>query len=243
LIAIPYSYQAPEHFIATNVLGTLNILQACLETKVEKIIHTSTSEVYGTARYTPIDEEHPLKAQSPYAASKIAADKLAESFYCSYGLPVAVIRPFNTFGPRQSARAVIPAIISQALSATTIKLGSLTPVRDFTFVEDTVSAFIKVAESEQSIGRVLNIGSGRAITIAEVASIILGLCGRTVQIDAEEQRFRPINSEVLTLMCDSSKARQLLNWEPQYSLEEGLQETIDYLKHHISRYKPQLFNL
>ena len=243
LIAIPYSYQAPEQFITTNVLGTLNILQACLETKVEKIIHTSTSEVYGSGRYTPMDEEHPLQAQSPYSASKIAADKLVESFSCSYGLPITIIRPFNTFGPRQSARAVIPTIISQALSAADIKLGSLAPVRDFTFVEDTVSAFIKAAESEHTVGRLLNIGTGRGVTIGEVANIILSLCGGTVQIDAEEQRFRPIDSEVMTLICNSTKAFQLLGWEPKYTLEQGLQHTIDYVKHHLPRYKPHLFNL
>jgi NAD dependent epimerase/dehydratase len=243
LIAIPYSYQAPQQFIATNVFGTLNILQACLETKVDRLIHTSTSEVYGSARYTPMDEEHPLQAQSPYAASKIAADKLVESFRCSYGLPVTIIRPFNTFGPRQSARAVIPTIISQALSANTVKLGSLAPVRDFTFVEDTVSAFIKAAESEETVGRLLNIGTGRGVTIGEVADAIFRLCDRNVHVETDETRLRPSQSEVMALICNGSKARQLLGWEPEYTLEKGLQHTIEYVNNHIARYKPHLFNL
>src|SRR5215467_13959268 len=192
LIAIPYSYQAPQHFVDTNVKGTLNILQACLEEQIEKIVHTSTSETYGSALYTPIDEEHPLQAQSPYAASKIAADKLAESFYCSFDLPIAIIRPFNTYGPYQSARAVIPTIISQALSNDIIKLGSLTPVRDLTFVEDTVSGFIRVAESEKSIGSVFNVGTGHGVTISELAGIILRIVGVDKHIVADSKRFRPI---------------------------------------------------
>src|SRR5919201_2875920 len=191
LIAIPYSYQAPRHFIDTNVIGTLNVLQACLEERVLKVVHTSTSETYGSARYTPMDEHHPLQGQSPYAARKIPADKLAESFYCAFNLPVATIRPFNTFGPRQSARAVIPTIISQALAGDTIRLGALTPVRDFTFVEDTVAAFLKVAEAPDTLGQVVNIGTGQGVTIGEVAHMVLSLCSGQKHIVADPERFRP----------------------------------------------------
>ena len=232
-------------------MGTLNVLQACLETHVEKVIHTSTSEAYGTARYIPIDEEHPLQGQSPYAASKIAADKVAESFYRSFELPVATLRPFNTFGPRQSARAVIPAIISQALTGETIKLGLLTPVRDFTFVEDTVSAFIKLVESPQSIGEVFNTGTGRGITMGELALMILERChgqrkmlkeGGAEQITTEQERFRPARSEVMTLICDNTKALNILKWQPCYTLEHGLDCTIDYVQQHLKSYKPYFFN-
>jgi NAD dependent epimerase/dehydratase len=243
LIAIPYSYQAPRHFIDTNVIGTLNILQACLEERVLKVVHTSTSETYGSARYTPMDEHHPLQGQSPYAASKIAADKLAESFYCSFNLPVATIRPFNTFGPRQSARAVIPAIISQALAGDTIRLGALTPVRDFTFVEDTVAAFIKVAESPDTIGQVVNIGTGHGVTIGEVAHMVLSMCGGQKHIVAEQERFRPINSEVLELLCNNTKAKTLLGWEPQYTFRQGLEKTLEHIQRYLPRYKTYMFTL
>jgi NAD dependent epimerase/dehydratase len=242
LIAIPYSYQAPRQFVDTNVVGTLNVLQACLDAHVAKVVHTSTSETYGSARYTPIDEEHPLQGQSPYAASKVAADKLAESFYCSFELPVAIIRPFNTFGPRQSARAIMPTIISQACAGDTIKLGLLTPVRDFTFVEDTALAFMKVAESEASIGQVFNVGTGCGVTIGELAEMIIKLFDRDKQIIADQERFRPINSEVITLVCNSAKARTLLGWKPQYSLEQGLRLTVEYIRSHPTRYKPTIFN-
>lgn len=251
VIAIPYSYQAPRQFLDTNVMGTLNVLQACLETRVEKVIHTSSSETYGTARYAPIDEEHPLQGQSPYAASKIAADKLAESFYRSFELPVATLRPFNTFGPRQSARAVIPTIISQALTSDTINLGLLTPVRDFTFVEDTVSAFIKIAESPQSIGEVFNTGTGRGVTMGDLALMIMERCHaqqkiimgfHAQQIAADWKRFRPAQSEVMTLICDNTKALKILGWKPCYTLEHGLDRTIDYVQQHLTRYKPYLFN-
>jgi NAD dependent epimerase/dehydratase len=242
LIAIPYSYQAPRQFIDTNVVGTLNVLQACLQEEVERVIHTSTSEAYGSALYTPIDEEHPLQAQSPYAASKIAADKLAESFHRSFELPVTTIRPFNTFGPRQSARAVIPTIISQALAGDTVKLGSLTPVRDFTFVEDTVLGFIRVAESQESIGHVFNAGTGCGVTIGELAKIIIQLCHGQNKIVIDQERFRPASSEVMALICDSTKAREVLGWIPQYSLEQGLLCTIEYIRSHLNRYKPKIFN-
>jgi NAD dependent epimerase/dehydratase len=242
LIAIPYSYQATRQFVDTNVVGTLNVLQGCLEAHVEKVVHTSTSETYGSARYTPIDEEHPLQGQSPYAASKIAADKLAESFYCSFGLPVATIRPFNTFGPRQSARAIIPTIISQAFAGDTIKLGLLTPVRDFTFVEDTVLAFMRVAESQESLGHVFNVGTGCGVTIGELTAMIIKLFDRDKQIVADQERFRPTNSEVTRLICNSTKARTLLGWELQYTLEQGLRCTVEYIRSHLTRYKPSIFN-
>src|SRR5919201_804089 len=228
LIAIPYSYQAPRHFIDTNVIGTLNVLQACLDERVLKMVHTSTSETYGSARYTPMDEHHPLQGQSPYAASKIAADKLAESFYCSFNLPVATMRPFNTFGPRQSARAVIPTIISQALAGGTVRLGALTPVRDFTFVEDTVVAFMKVAESPDTIGQVVNIGTGQGVTIGDVAHLVLSMCSGSKQVVADQERFRPAKSEVLELVCNNTKAKALLGWEPQHTLLQGLQKTFVY---------------
>ncbi len=242
LIAIPYSYQAPQQFIDTNVKGTLNILQACLEHHVDKVVHTSTSETYGSALYTPIDEAHPLHAQSPYAASKIAADKLAESFYCSFDLPVATIRPFNTYGPCQSARAVIPTIISQALSENIIKLGSLTPVRDLTFIEDTVEGFLRVAESGKSIGNVFNVGTGYGVTISELVEIILKLIGVDRPVVADTKRFRPVKSEVNVLICDNRKAREILEWRPQYTLEQGLQHTIEYIHNNLWRYKPDIFN-
>jgi NAD dependent epimerase/dehydratase len=243
LIAIPYSYQAPRQFIDTNVVGTLHVMQACLEERVHKVVHTSTSEAYGTARYTPIDEAHPLQGQSPYAASKIAADMVAESFYRSYELPVALLRPFNTFGPRQSARAVIPSIISQALVSDTVKLGLLTPMRDLTFVADTVSAFIKIAASDQSIGQVFNVGTGRGVTVGKVAEMIIKrCCDDNKQIIADTERFRPPKSEVMTLISDSSKAREILGWEPQYTLEQGLEHTLDYMRDHLNRYKPGVFN-
>jgi NAD dependent epimerase/dehydratase len=242
LIAIPYSYQAPRQFIDTNVIGTLNVMQACLEEHVEKVVHTSTSETYGTARYTPIDEAHPLQAQSPYAASKIAADMVAESFYRSYDLPVTILRPFNTFGPRQSARAVIPTIISQALVCDTIKLGLLTPVRDLTFVADTVTAFIKIAEADQSIGQIFNAGTGRGVTVEEVAKMVIKMCGDNKNIVADTQRFRPPKSEVMALISDNTKARTLLGWEPQYTLEQGLEHTVASIRNHLHRYKPEVFN-
>jgi NAD dependent epimerase/dehydratase len=243
LIAIPYSYQAPRHFIDTNVIGTLNVLQACLEEGVVKVVHTSTSETYGSARYTPMDEHHPLQGQSPYAASKIAADKLAESFYCSFNLPVATIRPFNTFGPRQSARAVIPTIISQALAGDTIRLGALTPVRDFTFVHDTVAAFMKVAEVPNTIGQVVNIGTGQGVTVGDVATMVMSMCSGPKQVIADEERFRPARSEVLELVCNNAKAQALLGWQPQYTLLQGLQETVAYIKEHLHLYKTHTFTL
>lgn len=243
LIAIPYSYQAPSMYVDTNVRGTLNIMQACLTERVQKIVHTSTSETYGTAIYTPIDEKHPLQGQSPYSASKIGADKIAESYYLSFNLPVATIRPFNTYGPRQSARAVIPTIISQALTGKSVKLGSLSPVRDLNYVKDTAAGFIKIAESEKSVGEVINIGHGKGITIGELAEKIFSLMGKEVEIISDDQRVRPENSEVLKLICANEKAERLANWKPAYSLDQGLTETIEFIKNNMQMYKPEIYNV
>jgi NAD dependent epimerase/dehydratase len=243
LIGIPYSYVAPESYINTNIKGTLNIMQACLDEGVDRVVHTSTSEVYGTARYTPIDEEHPLQGQSPYSASKIGADKIAESFYCSFGLPVTTIRPFNTFGPRQSTRAVIPTIITQALTSNTVKLGSLTPVRDLTFVTDTALGFIKFAESDKTVGKTVNTGSGRGVTIGELANLIIERVNLEASIVCEKERVRPEKSEVMQLLCDNRRAKDLAGWEPTYTLEDGLSLTIEWIKEHIRSYKAGLYTV
>lgn len=237
LIGIPYSYIAPEQYVNVNIKGTLNVLQAALENGVGKVVHTSTSETYGTAIYTPIDESHPLQGQSPYSASKIGADKLAESYYLSFDLPVATIRPFNTFGPRQSARAVIPTIISQALVKDEIHVGSLDPVRDMTFVKDTVNGFIAVATSEKSVGEVINVGTGKGHTIGDILRTILKIVDKeNMKVTTDVQRVRPVKSEVMELICDNSKAKKLAGWEPQYTLEEGLRLTVDWFKGHNNLY-------
>ncbi|MBA7503928.1 dTDP-glucose 4,6-dehydratase [subsurface metagenome] len=243
LIAIPYSYIHPREVVETNIMGTLNILNAAKEYKPEKIIHTSTSEVYGTAQYVPIDEKHPLQGQSPYSASKIGADKLAESFYRSYDLPITTLRPFNTYGPRQSARAVIPTIITQALAQNKILLGSLEPTRDLSYVDDVVDGFIKAWESERSTGEVINIGSGFEISINDLANKIISLIGKKVNIVSDPKRVRPPKSEVGRLMADNSKAKELLNWEPKVSLDEGLRKTIDWFSKFQNRYKPDIYNI
>ncbi len=243
LIGIPYSYVAPESYINTNIKGTLNVMQACLDHEVTRVVHTSTSEVYGTAQYTPIDEKHPLQGQSPYSASKIGADKIAESFFCSFALPVTTIRPFNTFGPRQSTRAVIPTIITQALTGNTVKLGSLTPIRDLTFVTDTANGFIKLAESKKTVGRIVNTGSGRGVTIGELADIIIRQVNPKARIVCEERRVRPEKSEVMELLCDNRSARDLAGWKPSYTLEEGLTQTITWMKDHLASYKPGLYTV
>lgn len=243
LIAIPYSYQAPMSYVETNVRGTLNVMQACLDEGVEKVVHTSTSETYGTAIYTPIDEKHPLQGQSPYSASKIGADKIAESYYLSFELPVATIRPFNTYGPRQSARAVIPTIISQALIKDEIFLGSLSPVRDLNFVKDTVAGFVKIAEFENTNGKVTNVGFGQGITIGDLAQKIFKLMKKDVKIKTDEQRIRPEKSEVLTLICDNSQAKELVNWGPAHTLDQGLMETIDFIKENSDMYKTEQYNV
>ena len=229
LISIPYSYIRPRDTIENNILSTLNILTAARDLGVEKVVHTSSSEVYGTALYVPIDEKHPLQGQSPYSASKIGADKIAESFYCSFDLPVATIRPFNTYGPRQSARAIIPTIITQAIEQEKIKLGSLFPTRDYTFVKDTVNGFISTAESKSSIGEVINIGSNFEISMGDLAQRISSLLNKDIEITQDSSRVRPLKSEVKRLWCDNAKAKRLLGWEPQVSLDEGLKETIEWI--------------
>jgi NAD dependent epimerase/dehydratase len=244
LIGIPYSYEAFSSYVDTNIKGTLNILSACLKKNVERLVHTSTSETYGTAQYVPINEDHPLVGQSPYSASKIAADKLAEAFYLSFNLPVSIIRPFNTFGPRQSARGVIPAIIIQALSdAKEINLGSLTPVRDFTYVKDTVHGFMAAALSEEAIGQVINIGRGEGITIGDLAQKIITLCGSNANLSFDKNRLRPEKSEVMELICDNKKASRLLKWTPQWSLLKGLEETVFWLKNNLYCYKAYIYNI
>ncbi len=244
LIAIPYSYQAPMDFVNTNIQGTVNVMQACRDEGVGKVVHTSTSEVYGTALYTPIDEKHPLQGQSPYSASKIGADKMVESYYNSFGLQVATIRPFNTFGPRQSARAVIPAICSQILSGKKkIHMGLLSPVRDFTFVQDTVNGFIKIAESDRSVGEVINIGSGKGISIGDLLKTIMELIGKDIKIISDDVRMRPLKSEVMNLLCDNRKARELVGWEPTFTLKDGLKETIRYVQEHPEKYKADIYNI
>lgn len=244
LIPIPYSYVAPASYIETNVSGTLNVLEACRDEEIGRVILTSTSEAYGTAQYTPIDEKHPLVAQSPYAASKIAADKLAESYHLSFSLPVSIIRPFNTFGPRQSARAVIPTIISQVTNGfETLRLGSLSPVRDWTYVKDTVKGFVALAVSDHSVGQVTNIGRGEGVTVGKVAHLILELCRSNARIELDPDRFRPEKSEVLELICDNRKARKDLGWNTEYSLMKGLEETIEWVRGNPDRYRPAVYNL
>lgn len=243
LIAIPYSYFRPTEVIETNIIGTSNVLNAAKLADVKKIVHTSTSEVYGTAQYVPIDEKHPLQAQSPYSASKIGADKIAESFYRSYSLPIVTIRPFNTYGPRQSARAVIPTIITQALAKDVVYLGSLHPTRDLTYVEDTVNAFIKIAESENSIGEIINIGSNFEISIGDLANKIISLIGKRVEIISKPERIRPQNSEVEKLLADNSKAKKLIGWKSIISLDEGLSRTIEWIKGNLGSYKANVFNV
>jgi NAD dependent epimerase/dehydratase len=238
LIAIPYSYVHPFDFIQTNVMGTANLLNACLENPaLERIVHTSSSEVYGTAQYTPIDEKHVLQAQSPYAASKIAADKLAESYYLSFSLPIATIRPFNTFGPRQSLRAVIPTIISQAVEGRKIKLGNTAPRRDFLFVRDTVRGFIALGKCEEALGKAVNIGVGKDISIGELVQKILGLMGKDGNVEKEDHRIRPERSEVMQLLSDTRLAQTLFQWAPRYPLEDGLRETIEWYRQNLSRFK------
>lgn len=237
LIAIPYSYRHPREVIETNIMGTLNVLMAAHDMGIRRIVNTSTSEVYGTAQYTPIDEDHPLQGQSPYAASKIGADKIAESFYRSFNLPVVTLRPFNTFGPRQSARAVIPTIISQALTRDELKLGSLDTWRDFTYVSDTAEAYLKIAETESILGEEIHLGTNRTVSIRELVEIIYGILGKTPNIISEEQRQRPEKSEVKKLHSTFEKAQRLIGWQPQVRLEEGLRRTINWIADH-----PQFFN-
>ena len=238
LIAIPYSYIHPFDFIQTNTVGTAHLLNACLEQgTLERVIHTSTSEVYGTAQYVPIDEKHPLQAQSPYAASKIAADKLAESYYLSFGLPIAILRPFNTFGPRQSLRAIIPTIISQAMGDQKIRLGNISPRRDFLFVKDTVRGFIQLGKCEEAVGKVVNIGTGTDISVEALVTKILNLAGKRGEMEVEDQRIRPEKSEVMQLLSDTRLAQKLFKWAPRYTLEEGLRETMEWYQKNLARFK------
>ena len=243
LIAIPYSYQAPVSYIHTNIEGTLNVLQAARELGIERLVHTSTSEVYGTALYAPIDEKHPLQGQSPYSASKIGADKMAEAFHLSFNVPVVTVRPFNTFGPRQSARAVIPTIITQCLAGEVVRLGNLNPTRDLNYVANTVDGFLSAASAQNAIGKTFNLGSGREISIGELARLIGQLAGRPVQIETEEARTRPSGSEVERLLADAGLANTLLGWTPQISLEEGIQRTIEWIAGHLERYRPGVYIL
>jgi NAD dependent epimerase/dehydratase len=243
LIGIPYSYLSPGDTFATNVGGTQNVLDAARDEGVEKVVITSTSEVYGTPLYIPIDEKHPLQAQSPYAASKIAADKLAESYYMAFDLPVATIRPFNTFGPRQSARAIIPTIITQVLAGDVIHLGSLHTSRDFIFVEDTVSGFLAVAEHDNTVGRVINVGSGGAVSVGHLTELVMGIIGKRLEIRVDEERIRPEKSEVKQLVCNYTLAEELLGWEPGFSLEEGMNKTIYWIRERIHLFKADRYNV
>jgi NAD dependent epimerase/dehydratase len=230
LIGIPYSYEAPDATAQVNVIGTQNVLDAARANDVSRIVHTSTSEVYGTARYVPMDESHPLQAQSPYAATKIAADKLAESYHLSFGLPVCTIRPFNTYGPRQSRRAVIPTIITQALAGDDVELGNLTPTRDFTFVTDTARAFALAAVSDDAVGRVVNLGTSTEISIAELCERVGAILGKTLSVRTRDERTRPARSEVDRLFSDNSLARDILRWEPAVDIDRGLRATCEWLR-------------
>lgn len=244
LIAIPYSYHAPDSYVQTNVVGTLNVLQAARNAGVERVVHTSTSEVYGTAAYVPIDEKHPLQGQSPYSASKIGADKMAEAFHLSFGLPVVTVRPFNTYGPRQSARAVIPTIVTQCLAGQrTIRLGNLDPTRDLSHVADTVEGFLAAAASPQAIGKVLNLGNGKEISIGELARKITALTESNACIECDEQRVRPAGSEVERLLADNRQMQALTGWQPRISLDEGLRDTIEWIAKNHGAFKPHLYQL
>ena len=237
LVGIPYSYKNPREVVETNILGTFNVLTAARDHGVERIVHTSTSEVYGSARYVPIDESHPLQGQSPYSASKIGADKLAESFYASFDLPVVTVRPFNCYGPRQSARAVIPTLITQALACQEIRLGNTDTLRDFTFVTDTAEGFIKAAQSSAGLGKVINIGSGKEISIGQLAQVITSTIQSKAKIVVDEERVRPSRSEVNRLLADNRLAKETIGWEPQVSLEEGVRRTVAWIASHMNRFQ------
>ncbi len=244
LIAIPFSYHSPDSYVDTNIKGTLNVLQAARELETERIMITSTSEVYGTAQYVPIDEKHPFQGQSPYSATKIGADRLAESFYRSFGLPISIVRPFNTYGPRQSARAVIPTIISQLLSGKEeIKLGSLTPTRDFNFVKDTAAGFIAIAESDKTIGEEINIATQQEISIGDLANEIISQINPKARIICDEQRLRPEKSEVNRLLGSNEKIKRLTDWEAKYTFANGISETIAWMRGNLSSYKSDIYNM
>lgn len=244
LIAIPFSYHSPDTYVDTNIKGTLNVLQAARDLDINRVLVTSTSEVYGTAQYVPIDEKHPYQGQSPYSATKIGADRLAESFYRSFNLPVTIVRPFNTYGPRQSARAVIPTIITQLLSGKKeIKLGSLTPTRDFNYVKDTVNGFIEIYKSDKTIGEEINIATQKEISIGELAEELIRQINPEAKIICDEQRLRPEKSEVNRLLGCNEKIKRLTAWTPKYSFEEGLTETITFLKENMNKYKVDIYNI
>ena len=243
LIAIPYSYVNPREVIDVNIMGTLNVLMAARDFGTRRVVHTSTSEVYGTAQYVPIDEKHPLQGQSPYSASKIGADRIAESFYRSFETPVVTLRPFNTFGPGQSMRAVIPTIIVQALTRDEVKLGSLEPSRDFTFAKDTANGFVKVAEAEGVLGEEINLGNDNTIRIGDLAEKIFKLISKTPKIVADPQRVRPGKSEVMKLWASNEKAKRMIGWEPRISLDEGLRATIEWISAHIDLYRPDQYTV
>ena len=244
LIAIPYSYHSPDMYVDTNIKGTLNILQAARDLNTERVLVTSTSEVYGTAQYVPIDEKHPYQGQSPYSATKIGADRLAESFYRSFDLPVSIVRPFNTYGPRQSARAVIPTIITQLLSGMKeIKLGSLEPTRDFNYVKDTARGFLEIYRSDRTVGQEINIATQREISIGELAEELIRQIAPDAKIVCDQQRVRPEKSEVERLLGCNEKIKALTNWRPQYTFEEGLAETIAFFRENLDKYKADIYNV
>jgi dTDP-glucose 4,6-dehydratase len=244
LIAIPFSYHSPDSYVDTNIKGTLNVLQAARKLNTNKILVTSTSEVYGTAQYVPIDEKHPFQGQSPYSATKIGADRLAESFYRSFGMPIAIVRPFNTYGPRQSARAVIPTIITQLLKGEeSIKLGSLSPTRDFNFVKDTVNGFVAIANSDKTIGEEINIATQQEISIGQMAEELINQINPNARIICDEQRLRPEKSEVNRLLGSNEKIRSLTGWMPKYSLKDGLAETIKFFAGNLDKYKTDIYNV
>lgn len=244
LIAIPFSYHSPDTYVDTNIKGTLNVLQAARELDTQRVLVTSTSEVYGTAQYVPIDERHPYQGQSPYSATKIGADRLAESFYRSFEMPVTIVRPFNTYGPRQSARAVIPTIITQLLSGKEeIKLGSLTPTRDFNYVKDTANGFIEIYKSDKTIGEEINIATQQEISIGQLAEELIRQINPKAKIICDEQRLRPEKSEVNRLLGCNEKIKRLTEWAPKYTFEEGLSETIAFLRSHMSQYKSDIYNI
>jgi NAD dependent epimerase/dehydratase len=246
LIGIPYSYHSPESYVETNIKGTLNVLQGCMDFGVGKVLVTSTSEVYGTAKYVPMDEEHPRQGQSPYSATKIGADSLAESFYRSFDLPVVIVRPFNTYGPRQSARAIVPTIISQLICGSRrLRLGSLHPTRDLVYVKDVVEGFVEIAESKVTAGEQVNIATQTEISIGELAQKLIDMLGVDAEVVRDDERLRPENSEVERLLGGNEKIKKLTNWSPRYSLEEGLTETIEWFRtsKHLELYKPEIYNV
>ena len=244
LIGIPYSYVAPSDYVSVNVMGTVNVLQACRDEQTKRLVHTSTSETYGTALYVPIDEKHPMQGQSPYSASKIGADKMAESYYNSFELPVVIARPFNTYGPRQSSRAFIPTVISQALSFEKVVMGSLEPVRDMSFVKDTAEGLIKIGLCDEVVGQTVNLGTGQGETIGKMVEIILHLLGKeNIPVEQDPARIRPAKSEVMRLISDNTKAREICGWTPKYDLTEGLLETIEWIRKNLHKYRPTRYTI